>query len=309
MRDLYESITDAPSSSAVDRSHADDPARTLHSDADVVPDTGRFVRTRWPRPSRIDVSLVVPALNEARNISWVLERIPDLVDEVILVDGSSTDDTVAVSRAIRPDIRVVGQDRPGKGAALRAGFAAARGEVIVMIDADRSMDPEEIERYVDQVRAGYDLVKGSRFMDSGGTEDMEAIRRWGNGVLNGLVNVLYRADFTDLCYGYVALRRDRLTDLALRADGFEIETEIVVRALRAGLKVTEVPSFESPRAFGESNLNTWRDGQRVLRTLLRHRFARASSSRRSGAAQPQVREESQIWAEPQVAQAFAESPV
>ena len=204
----------------------------------------------------------------------MLERIPAVVDEVILVDGDSTDRTVAVSRQLRPDIRVVGQDRPGKGAALRSGFAAAHGDVIAMIDADRSMDPREIELFVDLIDSGYDLAKGSRFIEGGGTDDMETVRRLGNGVLNGLVNILYRADFTDLCYGYVAFRRDCLRDLALCSDGFEIETEIVVRALNAGLRIAEVPSFELARVHGESHLSTWRDGRRVLRTLLRHRLRR-----------------------------------
>lgn len=243
----------------------------------------RFVRNR---PRRIAVSLVVPALNEGQNIGWVLERIPGLVDEVILVDGDSTDDTIAISREIRPDILVLTQGQPGKGAALRAGFEAARGEVVVMIDADRSMDPAEIERFVECIRAGHDLVKGSRFIEGGGTKDMERTRRIGNGVLKSLVNVLYRAEFSDLCYGYVAFRRDRLEDLALTADGFEIEAEIVCRALRAGLKIAEVPSFEAPRAYGESNLNTWRDGTRVLRTLLRHRAPRRSESDRPTPALP-----------------------
>ena len=233
-------------------------------------------RTRWPRPSRVAVSLVIPAMNEERNIGWVLERLPEIIDEVILVDGNSVDDTVAVSRRIRPDIRVVGQDRPGKGAALRAGFAAARGDVIVMIDADCSMDPAEIKSFLDRLDEGYDLVKGSRFMGNGGTTDMERLRRWGNGGLRGLVNGLYGTEFTDLCYGYCAFRRGCLEALALRSDGFEIETEIVVRAVNAGLRIGEVPSFEHPRAFGDSNLNTWRDGQRVLRTLLRHRFVRSA---------------------------------
>lgn len=234
----------------------------------------RFQRTRWPRPSLVGVSVVIPAMNEERNIGWVLERLPENVDEVILVDGNSKDDTVAVSRAIRPDIRVIGQDRPGKGAALRAGFAAARGDYIVMIDADRSMDPVEIQRYIELLDQGHDLVKGSRFMDGGGTTDMELIRKLGNGVLRGLVNGLFRTDFTDLCYGFFAFRRNRLDDLALRSDGFEIETELVVRAIKAGLRIGEVPSFESPRAYGESNLNTWRDGTRVLHTLVRHRLMR-----------------------------------
>lgn len=236
--------------------------------------SARFVRTRWPRAAHVGVSLVIPAMNEERNIGWVLERLPASIDEVILVDGNSVDETVAVSRAIRPDIRVVGQDRKGKGAALRSGFAAARGDVIVMIDADRSMDPAEIQLYLDLLDEGYDFVKGSRFMENGGTADMEHHRRWGNGALRGLVNGLYRTDFTDLCYGFMAFKRDQLDAMALRSDGFEIETEIVVRAVNAGLKIGEVPSFESPRAFGDSNLNTWRDGTRVLKTLLRHRVKR-----------------------------------
>jgi len=250
-----------------------------------VSNEARFVRTRWPartrwpRPSRVGVSVVIPAMNEERNIGWVLERLPAVVDEVILVDGDSVDETVSVSRAICPDIRVVGQDRRGKGAALRAGFAAARGDVIVMIDADRSMDPAEIQRYLDRLDEGCELVKGSRFMDEGGTTDMERLRRWGNGTLRGLVNGLYNTDFTDLCYGFIAFRRDQLDALALRSDGFEIETEIVVRAVNAGLRIGEVPSFEAPRAYGESNLNTWRDGRRVLRTLLRHRITRRAPGR------------------------------
>jgi glycosyltransferase involved in cell wall biosynthesis len=257
--------------------------------ADPAPDLAecrikRFERTRWPRPSHVRVSLVIPAMNEEKNIGWVLRRLPENVDEVILVDGNSKDDTVAVSRAIRPDIRVVGQDRPGKGAALRAGFAAARGDFIVMIDADRSMDPREIQRYLDLLDQGHDLVKGSRFLGNGGTTDMELIRFLGNGVLRGLVNGLFRADFTDLCYGFFAFRRNRLDDLALCSDGFEIETEIVVRAVKAGLRIGEVPSFESPRAYGESNLNTWRDGTRVLCTVLRHRFSRQAPTPASAAA-------------------------
>lgn len=234
----------------------------------------RFVRERWPRPSHIGVSLVIPAMNEERNIPWVLKRIPSCVDEVILVDGNSVDRTVAVSRALRPDIRVVGQSRPGKGNALRSGFAAARGDVIVMIDADCSMDPAEIGRYLALLEEGFDLVKGSRFMDGGGTDDMELLRRCGNGALRGLVNGLYGSRFTDLCYGYSAFRRDSLPRMALASDGFEIETEIIVRAIKSGLRIAEVPSFEAPRAHGESNLNTWRDGRRVLRTLLHHRFTR-----------------------------------
>ena len=237
--------------------------------------TGRFTRTRWPRPTRHSVSCVIPAMNEAQNIEWVLERLPEYIDEVILVDGDSKDATVAVSRAVRPDIVVVTQDRPGKGAALRAGFAAATCDLIVMLDADRSMDPQEINRFLALLEEGYDLVKGSRFMEGGGTDDMSRVRRLGNAALRSVLNTAYRGDFSDLCYGYIAFHRRVLGDLDLKADGFEIETEIIVRAMLSDLRIGEVPSFELSRAHGESNLRTWRDGRRVLNTLVSHRFTRA----------------------------------
>jgi glycosyltransferase involved in cell wall biosynthesis len=218
------------------------------------------------------VSVVIPTLNEERNVAWVLERLPNIVDEVILVDGRSTDDTVAVARATRPDIRVVLEATPGKGAALRAGFAAATGDYIVMIDADGSMDPAEIRRYMERLAEGYDLVKGSRFLEGGGSEDISHIRQAGNRALLTLANILYGRRFSELCYGMMAFRADRLDDMDLRSDGFEIETEMVVRSCRAGLRIAEVPSFELPRRYGESNLSAWRDGRRVLKTMLAERI-------------------------------------
>jgi glycosyltransferase involved in cell wall biosynthesis len=226
------------------------------------------------------VSVVIPAKNEERSLPWVLRRMPDLVDEVVLVDGCSWDRTVEVARRARPDIRVVTQPGAGKGDALRAGFQATRGDFVVMIDADGSMDPAEIpacvaelhDRRVGDATGDYDLVKGSRFLHGGGTADMGAVRRVGNGALLLLVNALYSADFTDLCYGLIAFRRDQLECLELEADGFEIETEIVVRGLKAGIRIGEVASFEKQRMHGESNLRTFRDGTRILTTLVRERF-------------------------------------
>jgi hypothetical protein len=216
------------------------------------------------------VTVVIPAKDEARNVAWVLRRLPPGIDEVILVDGASKDDTVAVARAVRPDIVVAAECAPGKGAAMRTGMDLAQGDIIVTIDADGSMDPAELDRYI-QCAHDVDLVKGSRFARDGGTEDMSAIRRLGNAVLLWLVNILYGARLTDLCYGYCAIRRSALPALALRCDGFEIETEMTVRALRAGLRVGEVPSFELPRRYGTSHLRAISDGWRVLVTLLVNR--------------------------------------
>ncbi len=233
----------------------------------------RTRRTRRFRRGAPEVSVVIPAKDEAASLPWVLRRLPAVVDEVVLVDGSATDDTAATALAIDPHIRVVRDEGAGKGLALRQGFEAARGDFVVMIDADGSMDPREIAAYVEELRAGGDLVKGSRYVEAGGSEDLSLLRRAGNRALCLLFNLLYGERFTDLCYGYCAFRRSHLDDLALASIGFEFETELVARASRIGLDIREVPSFEAPRRYGTSNLRTFRDGFRVLRTMLRLRFS------------------------------------
>ncbi|MCA1668819.1 MAG: glycosyltransferase family 2 protein [Thermomicrobia bacterium] len=228
------------------------------------------------------VSVVIPTLNEAANLPHVLPKIPPWVHEVVLVDGRSTDDTVAVARALRPGVRVVLEPAPGKGAALRAGFAAASGDIIVMLDADGSMDPAEIPAYVAALLAGADFAKGSRFLPGGGTADLSALRRLGNAALTALVRALFGGRYTDLCYGYNAFWSRVVPLLALDSDGFEIETQMNVRALGRGLAVVEVPSFEAERVFGTSNLRTIPDGWRVLKTIFREQAPRRTPPRGAG---------------------------
>ncbi len=223
-----------------------------------------------PEPT---ISVIVPALNEAQNLSHVLPLIPADVLEVLLIDGESTDDTVAVATQLLPSIRIVQQQGRGKGAALRTGFAAARGDIIVMLDADGSTDPREIPAFVHALTVGgADFAKGSRFMKGGGTADMPRHRRIGNGAFVILVRLLFGGGYTDLCYGYNAFWRRVVPLLDLDGDGFEIETMMNVRALKVGLAVAEVPSFESARVYGQGRLRTIPDGIRVLRAIMRERF-------------------------------------
>ena len=230
------------------------------------------------------VSVVVPALNEARNIPHVFERIPADVHEVILVDGYSVDETVTIARQLRPDVLVVMQSRRGKGNALACGVAAASGDIVALVDADGSADPGEIPRFVDVLLSGADFAKGTRFAEGGGSSDITRLRSYGNYCLTAFFNACYGRKYSDLCYGFNVFWRRHAAVLGLdatssrsdgngrlRGDGFEIETLIHVRVAKAGLVVAEVPSFEYPRIHGASNLNALRDGRRVLHTILSER--------------------------------------
>jgi glycosyltransferase involved in cell wall biosynthesis len=221
---------------------------------------------------------VIPAKDEARNLPSVLAELPHGLHEVILVDGASVDGTVQTALRIRPDIVVVKQTRRGKGNALACGFAACTGDVIVMLDADGSADPAEIPDFVAALVGGADFAKGSRFLPGGGSSDLTPLRRAGNDALAFVMNRLYHTSFTDLCYGYNACWKRCIDRLALPpvdgpepavGDGFEIETLLATHVATARLAVVEVPSYERDRRFGQSHLNTWRDGWRVLRTILR----------------------------------------
>ena len=225
------------------------------------------------------ISLVIPALNEADNLPHVLARLPQGIDEVVLVDGQSTDGTVAVARALCPTLRTVEQQGRGKGDALTCGFTACRGDIVVMLDADGSTDPAEIPRFVDALKSGADYAKGSRFLPGGGSADITATRRLGNWFLTRLVNVLYGTGYTDLCYGYNAFWRTCLEDLDVDTPGFEVETLLNIRAAKAGLSTVEVPSFEASRIHGSSNLKPFRDGWRVLKTILHERFSASEGQR------------------------------
>jgi glycosyltransferase involved in cell wall biosynthesis len=233
-------------------------------------------------PTTCTVSLVIPARNEAANLPHVLPRIPSWVDEVILVDGGSTDGTTQVARQLRPGLLTIDQGARGKGDAMRRGFEAATGDIVVAMDADGSTDPAEIPLYIGALLGGADFVRGSRYLQGGGSADLSILRSLGNVALVALVRLLYRNSFSDLCYGYTAFWRRLLLVLQPDAGGFEIEAQMSIRALARGLKVYEVPSFELVRINGRSSLRAVPDGWRILRTILAerlHRQVRAAPDR------------------------------
>ncbi len=264
---------------------------------------GGSLQVRVPAPRRdLDpdgpsVSVVIPALNEARNLPWLASRMPAGVAELIVVDGHSIDGTIPRARALWPQARIVHQNRRGKGNALACGFAAATSDVIVMLDADGSMDPGEIPYFVDALVHGADYAKGSRFKAGGGSSDITRFRAAGNHVLNLVTGMVHRTAYTDLCYGFNAFWRRILSVLALEigdgnerrwGDGFEVETLINIRVHSAGLKVTEVASYEGPRLHGASNLRAFSDGWRVLSIIARESRALRDSAHVRTAALEQL---------------------
>jgi DNA-directed RNA polymerase specialized sigma24 family protein len=233
------------------------------------------------------VSVVIPARNEAANLPHVFGTLPSWVNEIILVDGHSVDDTVAVARRLCPAVKVVPQSGRGKGDALHAGFTAATGDILVMIDADGSTDGAEMIRFVGALLAGADFAKGSRFSSSGGSDDITGVRRYGNRALSVMVNWMFGTHFTDLCYGYNAFWARHLDAIGISScPGFEVETLMNIRAAKAGLTIYEVPSHECPRIFGASNLHAVRDGWRILKVILRERLSQGRRRDRGHQAAP-----------------------
>jgi glycosyltransferase involved in cell wall biosynthesis len=234
----------------------------------------------------VKVSLIIPALDEAENLKLVLPTIPNIVDELIVVDGGSSDGTVDVVHELRPYAKIIVDRLPGKGNALRRGFEAATGDILVIMDADGSMDPVDIGTFVAALEAGADVAKGSRFLQGGGSADLTILRRLGNRALTRTVRVAFGGRYSDLCYGYMAFWRHVLPTFDGHVQGFEIETFLNIRALAAGLRVVEVASFESPRLYGASHLRTFRDGSRVLLTIGRERRRLSQARAQRGIPRP-----------------------
>jgi glycosyltransferase involved in cell wall biosynthesis len=227
-------------------------------------------RGRAERTSRPRVSVVIPCLNESQTIADCVTRTQRVLDEsglhgeVIVVDNASTDGSGELARDA--GAIVVHESRRGYGSAYLAGLAAARGDYVVMVDADLTYDFGEIPKFVAQLEAGAQLVVGNR-MENIEPGAMPLLSRLGNPILSGFLNVLHRTNVRDAHCGMRALRRDVLPVLNLRTVGMEFASEMVIRASREHLDVREIPIALHPRV-GSSKLSPFRDGWRHLRVIL-----------------------------------------
>lgn len=221
------------------------------------------------------VTVLICARNEAENLGHVLPLIPGCVDEVLLIDGHSTDETVTVARQLFRGIRVLQQPGTGKGLAFRHGVEQARGDIIVTLDADGESDPRELPRFLDALVAGADFIKGSRFNDGWGRKPPHRV--FGNWIIAKTCNLLYGTRFTDVCCGYNAFWRSVAEEVDLwAANGWNYEPLLIARLLRAGRDVRELGYTFSGRLSGDSKLPNWRQGLAAMWALARERFRRAS---------------------------------
>ena len=221
-------------------------------------------------PDTVSVSVVIPCLNEADSIGQCVEAARRVLDEhalggeVVVVDNGSDDGSATL--ALLAGARVVEEPHRGYGNAYLAGFAAAQGDYIVMIDADLSYDFEEIPRFIRELDDGAELVMGNR-MGALQPGSMSIVSRIGNPLMSRFLNLLFRTPVSDTWCGLRAFRREILPVLGLQATGMEFASEMVIRAARSGVEIRELPIALHPRE-GQSKLSPFRDGWRSLRLML-----------------------------------------
>jgi glycosyltransferase involved in cell wall biosynthesis len=220
---------------------------------------------------RLSITALICTLNEEESLPHMLPRIPDWVDEVLLVDGHSTDNTVMVANRLRTDVRIAHQPGRGKGDALKYGFEQANGDIIVTLDADGTTDPADMARFVEHLLRGYDFVKGSRFALSRPVGKPRH-RIFGNWVIVTTYNILYRTNHTDLCSGYNAFWKQSIARVDLSGWTNQEEPLLNARVRKAGLKVIEVGHHDKGRTGGETKQPSWRQGSGAIRTVIRERF-------------------------------------
>ena len=224
--------------------------------------------------SSFRTSVILPAYNEARTIVDVIrgcQKVLPELGELLVIDDGSTDWTADRAEESGANVIRIGRNQ-GKGHALRLGIKRASGNVLVFLDADGQDDPAEIPLLLEALSAGADLVVGSRFLGHFDPGAITTINRFGNQALTGVINLLFGARLTDTQAGFRVVRRSLLDRMALQAQRYDIETDLLLQAMKIGGRVVEVPVHRGARRNGASGLNPITDGLRILGRIVRVRF-------------------------------------
>lgn len=214
-------------------------------------------------------SVIIPSLNEAESIKSVIDEIPrELVNEIIVVDGNSNDGTEKIVMTI-PDVTLINQKSVGFGSAIREGIKRATGDVIIILNADGSHNPSEIKGLLDKIDQGFDYVMAERYSKNAHSEDDTVLRRFGNKIITGIINILYHKSISDSLYLFTAIRKSKLDAILLNKDGFEFCVEVIIKAIKNDLKMAEVPSHERKRIAGKSKVRPFWHGLIIIIEIFR----------------------------------------
>jgi glycosyltransferase involved in cell wall biosynthesis len=236
---------------------------------------GHFSKDRTGVTEEHKISLIIPARDEADCLPDVLNELPfDILHEVIVVDGNSTDGTPDVVNAMNlPKVKVIPQLGGGFGMGIRTGIKHATGDLITIFDADGSFDPAGLPTMLERIKSGYDMVYCSRYMPESGSDDDTFIRLMGNTIFTFLMRFMFRVQLSDSLYYYCMGKKEIYEFINPQSVSFSLCIEVPIKVHRAGFKYTEIPMRERPRTAGESKVNAMTDGIRILITMIRMKIA------------------------------------
>ena len=231
---------------------------------------GETEKSDWHKPK---ISIIIPAFNEEKSVTDVISGTITVMEqlnlpyEIIFVDDGSTDNTGSIASLFKVKV-IANKKNRGKGYSLKKALQHASGEVIVTIDSDGEHKPKEIRPLLEAVLNGIDVASGSRFMNvqAGVTTKLNQI---GNYLFNLAIMILTRRKVTDSQTGFRAIKRETFEKLNLLSDGYEIETEITLKSLKNGFTFREIPVTVERRKFGASKIKILKDGNRIIRTILK----------------------------------------
>lgn len=212
--------------------------------------------------------MIIPALNEVESIGQVLIDIPkDRVDEVLVADGGSTDGTQELVRKL--GYQVVTQEKKGFGAAIASGIEHAKGDIIIILNADGSQTLEDIPKLLEKLEEGYDLVMASRYLPGGGSEDDTFLHLVGNKIFTFLCNILYKVNVSDVLYFFLAARKEIFEKIKPTCDHAGYCVEVPIKVRKAGFKIGEIPSFEKKRIAGKAKVKAFTTGFEIITRILK----------------------------------------
>ena len=214
------------------------------------------------------ISIIIPALNEVESIGRVLEEIPkDVADEIIVSDGHSTDGTQELVRKM--GYKVIEQKGEGFGAGVASGIEEAKGDIVIIINADGSQNSKDIPLLLEKIKEGYDLVLASRYLPGAGSDDDTPLHYFGNKMFTFLCNLLYKVGISDSLYFFLAAKKGIFEKIKLKSPDSGYAIELPIKVHQAGFKITEIPSFERKRTRGRAKVNAFRNGLQILLTLFK----------------------------------------